>query len=60
MKIFNAEIDGVDTRDAPDFCDAFVSYAEHEDGTPLTQKELDDLNENHGDIVHQLVWEHLT
>ena len=59
MKAYNVEIEDIDTRDYPDFCDAFVSYAEHEDGTPFTDEELYDLNVNHGDIVHQLVWDYI-
>ncbi len=35
MKIKNVEFDGIDTGDYPDFCDAYIVYAEHEDGTPL-------------------------
>jgi hypothetical protein len=34
------EIDGVDSRDYPDFSDAHVAYAEWKDGTPLTDDEL--------------------
>jgi hypothetical protein len=41
MKLQNVSFDGVDTRDYPDFCDAFIDYAEYEDGTPLTEDELD-------------------
>ena len=37
------EIDGVDMMDYPDFCDAYISYAEYDDGTPLTDNELDGL-----------------
>jgi hypothetical protein len=38
------EIDGVDERDAPDFVDSYVSYAEWNDGTELTDEDLDYLN----------------
>lgn len=44
MKVFNIEWDGIDTRDYPDFCDAYISYAEHADGTPLTQDELGNID----------------
>lgn len=37
------EIEDIDMKDFPDFCDAFVSYAEYEDGTELTDEELEDL-----------------
>lgn len=53
-KIQNIEIDGIDTRDYPDFCDAFICYAEHEDGTELNENELNELNNNQ-DFVYNLV-----
>lgn len=41
------EVEGIDMRDAPDFCDAFISYAEWSDtGEPLTDDELEELNED--------------
>jgi hypothetical protein len=53
-KAHNVEVDGIDPSDAPKFCDAYVSYAEHENGTPFTADELDSLNEN-SDFVHEQV-----
>jgi len=38
------EIDGIDERDAPDFVDTYVSYAEWNDGIELTDEELEQLN----------------
>ena len=38
------EIDGVDSRDYPDFVDSYVSYAEWNDGIELTDEELEHLN----------------
>ena len=55
MKLINVEVEDVDMRDYPDFCDAFISYAEHEDGTPLSDDELEDLNDNHSDVVYEYV-----
>ena len=54
------EIDGVDTKDYPDLCDAYISYAEWEDGTPLTDEELDSLTEKESDLGHELAHEALT
>jgi len=45
-KLANYELEGVDTRDYPDFCDAFVSWAEWDDGQELTEAELDELNQD--------------
>ena len=38
------EIDGIDERDAPDFVDSYISYAEWNDGTELTDEDLEHLN----------------
>ena len=40
----NITVENVDTKDYPDFSDAFISYAEHEDGTPYTDAELDAIS----------------
>ncbi len=42
-KPLNYELDGIDTKDYPDFVDAYISYAEHENGA----------------LLHELVWSHL-
>lgn len=51
--IDNIDLDGIDTRDYPDFCDAYICYAE-KDGIPLTEEELDKLNEDR-DLVYDCV-----
>ena len=48
------EIDGVDPSDRPDFADAYISYAEYQDGTPLTDGELEELTSEMPDLVNQL------
>jgi hypothetical protein len=50
----NAEVDGLDSNDYPDFCDAFFSYAEYEDGTPLSDEELEQLGDENGEMINQL------
>lgn len=53
--ITDIEIDGIDMRDAPDFCDAYITYAAWKStGTELTDKQLDQLN-NHSDYVYEQV-----
>jgi hypothetical protein len=43
--VFNSiEIDGIDYHDYPDFVDAYPTYAEYEDGTPLTEDELNNID----------------
>lgn len=53
------EIDGVDYRDYPDFCDAHFSYAEFEDGTVLTDNELTELNDCYGEVVSDMAFGHV-
>jgi len=53
------EIDGVDPRDYPDFSDAYISYALFTDGTELNDQELEQLNDEHGDLVHELAYDSL-
>lgn len=36
-------VDDIDPKDAPDYCDAFISEASFEDGTPLTEKQMEEL-----------------
>lgn len=50
----NLEVDNVDMRDFPDFCDACFSYAEFENGTPLTDSELEQLTEANYDVVNEM------
>lgn len=53
----NAEVDGVDGSDYPDFSDAFFSYAEYEDGTPLSDEELEQLGDENGEMINQLAFD---
>ena len=53
------EIDGVDPRDYPDFSDAYISYALFTDGSELNDQEMDQLNDEHGDLVHDLAYSSL-
>ena len=52
--IDNIEVDGIDTKDYPDFCDAFIASADY-NGHPMTDKELEELNANHYDFVYECV-----
>jgi len=56
-KLESVEVDGIDTNDYPDFCDAFISYAEM-DGIELTEDQLDEVNEN-SEFIHEKVYEQL-
>jgi len=56
--VVNIEIDGLHRWDAPDYCDAYVSFACWEDGTPLTEAELEALSDDR-DQVHARIFEML-
>lgn len=59
QNITNIQVDGIDTSDAPDFCDAFICYAEWKDtGIELTEAELEKLNDD-GDFRYECVMNQL-
>ena len=49
--ITNVEVDGVDIKDYPDFCDAFISSADY-NGEPMTEFQLEELSD---EFVHEQV-----
>lgn len=55
------DVDGIDTRDYPDFCDAFIcdaSVMENGEWRDATDDEIEELNED-GDLVYSCVESHL-
>jgi hypothetical protein len=52
-KIDNIEIDGIDIKDYPDFCDAYILSADY-DGVPMTDEQLDEINDD-GDFQHECI-----
>ena len=55
--VVNVEIDGVDYRDYPDFCNAYFSYAEWDNGTLLNDDDLEQLTQEHNDVVNEMACE---
>jgi hypothetical protein len=53
------ELDGLDMRDFPDFCDAYFCAGERADGTPLTDEELERLTESEGERLNVLAHEEM-
>ena len=45
-------IGGLDVRDYPDFCDAYIESATY-DGVIMTYKELDQLNEQEPSFINE-------
>lgn len=46
------ELDGVESWDRPDYADAYASAATFTDGIALTDDELEELSDKHGDIIN--------
>ena len=55
--IDNIEVDGIDTNDYPDFCDAFIASADY-NGEAMTEEHLEVLNQDYS-FVHDCVYTHL-
>lgn len=55
VDVASIEIEGIDGRDYPDFSDAFVCAANWDDGTPLTEDELNELESQHPDLVYERI-----
>jgi hypothetical protein len=53
--IDNVQIDGIDTNDYPDFCDAYIVSADY-DGREMTDDEIELLNDD-SDFVSEQVYE---
>lgn len=55
--INSIEIDDIDTRDYPDFTDAYISYAEYTDGKKLNDNELEELQDEYPNMPNKLIHE---
>ena len=58
-KVIDLEVDGVNGADYPDFCDAYFSAGSYEDGTPLTEDELNRLTDLAGDVLWEMAFDSL-
>lgn len=56
--VYGLEIDGVDSGDYPDFCDAFFSFGEL-DGRELTEDELTKLGEDFPEVLCDMAYDSL-
>jgi hypothetical protein len=57
-KVDNMEFDGIDHKDYPDYCDAYCCGADY-DGVPMTDEQLEELNDEHRDFVSEKLWDYL-
>jgi len=58
-KITNYEIEDVKSSDYPDFCDAFISYAEDENGNEMTEQQIEEWTENNEEEFYDMIQESL-
>ena len=59
MKLTDYEIEDVKSWDYPDFCDAFISYAEDENGNEMTEQQIEEWTENNEEEFYEMVLESL-
>jgi hypothetical protein len=59
VDVASLSVEGVDPRDYPDFCDAYLIGGTYMDGTPLTDNEMDDLTDKYGDVVNEMAFNSL-
>lgn len=52
-------VEGVDPRDYPDFCDAYLVGGTYMDGTALTDDEMNDLCDKYADVVNEMAYDYL-
>ena len=53
-KVEILSVDGIDYKDYPDFCDAYVEEALY-DGELMTEEQYEILYEEHSDVVYDAV-----
>lgn len=58
--IVDPMIGGIDTKDYPDFSDAYLEdgyVKDNGDIRPMTDDELNEFNENYGEWIHQKIFD---
>jgi hypothetical protein len=55
VDIKSLEVEGVHTDDYPDFSDAFFSYGEYVDGTPISDSHLEQLTVEQGVLINSMI-----
>ena len=55
MILTNYELEDVKSWDYPDFCDAFISYAEDENGKEMTEEQIQEWTENNEEEFYEMI-----
>ena len=59
-EVENLQVDGVDHRDYPDFCDAYFSSGYHtKEQRDLTDEELNYLTDSYPEYLNEMAYESL-
>ena len=53
-KIDNIKFEGIDHKDRPDYCDAYILSADYE-GREMTEQELEELNDDRDFFYEKLL-----
>jgi len=56
--IDNVVVNGIDYKDYPDFCDAYIAEADY-NGEPMSDEMIEVLNYDHTDFILEQVYSHL-
>ncbi len=59
MKLTDYELEDVKSWDYPDFCDAFISYAEDENGKEMTEQQIEEWTESNEEEFYEMIQESL-
>ena len=59
MKLTDYELEDVKSWDYPDFCDAFISYAEDENGKELTEEQIQEWTEKNESEFYEMILDFL-
>jgi hypothetical protein len=59
MKLTDYELEDVKSWDYPDFCDAFISYAEDENGKEMTEEQIQEWTENNEEEFYEMILNNL-
>jgi len=59
MKLTDYELEDVKSWDYPDFCDAFISYAEDENGNEMTEEQIQEWTENNEEEFYEMILNNL-
>ena len=59
MKLTDYEIEDVKSWDYPDFCDAYISYAEDGNGKEMTEQQIQEWTENNEEEFYEMILNYL-